>query len=174
MNRRIAIRDLTLALGGLVSIPAWASNGWNINSLPINASLFRTVEQDMLSMIVETIIPDSSTIGAKSLGVPAFLEKMLQDCYEAQVSENVKNGLIAVDASAQKQFGKAFAVCNTQQKQQILLGFEKDEDTKLKDFYSLVKNLTILGYTTSEYVQTEFLHYNMAPGHYYGCVPLKN
>lgn len=173
MNRRIAIRDLTLALGGLVSIPTWATNGWNENSLSINSSFFKTAEQNMLEIIVETIIPESSTKGAKSLGVPAFLQKMLQDCYEAQVSENIKNGLSVTDATAQKQFGKTFASCDTQQKQEILLSFEKNEDAKLKDFYSLVKNLTILGYTTSEYVQTEFLHYNMAPGHYYGCVSVK-
>ncbi|GAB3509510.1 gluconate 2-dehydrogenase subunit 3 family protein [Emticicia fontis] len=173
MNRRIAIRDLTLALGGLVSIPAWATNGWNASSLSMGTNIFETIEQHMLEIIVETIIPESDTKGAKSLGVPAFLQKMLQDCYEAPVSENVKSGLISTDAIAQKQFGKAFAECDTQQKQQILLGFEKGEDTRLKDFYSLIKNLTILGYTTSEYVQTEFLHYNMAPGHYYGCVSVK-
>jgi hypothetical protein len=173
MNRRIAIRDLTLALGGLVSIPAWATNGWNANSLLPGLTLFKEYEQNLLEIIVETIIPESSTKGAKSLGVPTFLQKMLQDCYEMSVSENVKNGLSATDATAHERFGKAFAVCDTQQKQEILLGFEKSEDTKLKDFYSLIKNLTILGYTTSEYVQTGFLNYNMAPGHYYGCVPVK-
>ena len=173
MNRRIAIRDLTLALGGLASIPSWATNGWNVHSFQLNQSLFKATEQNMLEAIVETIIPESGTKGAKSLGVPAFLQKMLQDCYEAPVSENVKNGLVATDNAAKKQFGKNFAACDTQQKQQILLAFEKNDDTKLKDFYSLVKNLTILGYTTSEYVQTGFLHYNMAPGHYYGCVPVK-
>jgi hypothetical protein len=173
MNRRIAVRDLTLALGGLVSIPSWATNGWNAHSFQTIQSSFKVNEQNMLEVIVETIIPESTTKGAKSLGVPAFLQKMLQDCYEAPVSENVKNGLAATDATAQKQFAKSFSNCDTSQKQQILLGFEKSEDTKLKEFYSLVKNLTILGYTTSEYVQTEFLHYNMAPGHYYGCVPIK-
>lgn len=173
MNRRLAIRDLTLAMCGLVSIPAWASNGWTAQSLQINPLFFRANEQAMLEIIVGTIIPESTTKGAVSLGVPAFLEKMFKDCYEQVVSDNVRNGLATTDAIAQKLHGKAFANCDTQQKQQILLGFEKSEDTKLKDFYSLVKNLTILGYTTSEYVQTEFLHYNMAPGHYYGCVPVK-
>lgn len=173
MNRRIAIRDLSIALGGLVSIPAWASNGWNAHSLKTSSGFFQTSEQQMLELIVETIIPESDTKGAKSLGVPAFLEKMLQDCYEKRVAENVKNGLVSTDTTAQKQFGKPFANCDTAQKQQILQGFEKSDNTQLKDFYSLVKNLTILGYTTSEYVQTEFLNYNMAPGHYYGCVPVK-
>lgn len=173
MNRRIAIRDLTLALGGLVSIPAWATDGWNNDSFQFNQSFFKATEQHMLEVIVDTIIPESTTKGAKSLGVPAFLQKMLQDCYEAPISENVKSGLVATEKISQKQFGKSFANCDTQQKQQILLGFEKNEDSRLKDFYSLVKNLTILGYTTSEYVQTGFLHYNMAPGHFYGCVPVK-
>ncbi|RYU96221.1 gluconate 2-dehydrogenase subunit 3 family protein [Emticicia agri] len=173
MNRRIAIRDLTLALGGLTSLPAWATNGWTTHSFQLNQRYFKANEQHLLATIVETIIPESDTKGAKSLGVPAFLQKMLQDCYEPTVSENIKNGLTATEKAAQKQFGKSFDDCDTQQKQQILLGFEKNEDTRLKDFYSLVKNLTILGYTTSEYVQTGFLKYNMAPGHYYGCVPVK-
>lgn len=173
MNRRIAIRDLAIALGGLVSIPGWASNGWNTHTLQTNYSFFETNEQQMLELVVETIIPESDTKGAKSLGVPAFLQKMLQDCYEKPIADNVKNGLASTDATAQKQFGKSFANCETAQKQQILLDLEKSDNTQLKDFYSLVKNLTILGYTTSEYVQTEFLNYNMAPGHYYGCVPVK-
>lgn len=173
MNRRLAIKDLGLALGGLITMPAWASNGWNAHSLPARPVLFGLKEQSMLELIVETIIPESSTKGAVSLGVPAFLEKMLKDCYEPPISENIKSGLAATDETSQKLFGKTFANCNTQQKQQILIGFEKGENTKLKDFYSLVKNLTILGYTTSEYVQTGFLNYTMAPGHYYGCVPVK-
>jgi hypothetical protein len=60
------------------------------------------------------------------------------------------------------------------QKQALLLEIEKGEDKDLKDFYSLIKNLTIQGYTTSEYVQTTFLKYEMVPGHYYGCVPVKS
>ena len=170
MNRRIAIRDLSLALGGLVSLPTWASDGWNASSFLIEKGYFNALEGNLLSVIVETIIPESTTKGAKSLGVPAFVEKMLQDCYEKEVSLNVKNGLAATEMLAQQQFGKVFVACDTKQKEAILLGFEKNEDMKLKEYYGLVKNLTILGYTTSEYVQTEFLHYNMAPGHYYGCV----
>lgn len=172
MNRRTAIRDLTLALGGLATVPAWA-NGWKAESLQLPTGFLKLTEQQMLAMVAETIIPESNTKGAKSLGIPAFLELMLKDCYEAPVTENVKNGLKAADATAQSQFSKSFADCDTAQKQQILLGFEKGQDTKLKDFYALIKNLTILGYTTSEYVQTGFLNYNMAPGHYYGCVPVK-
>lgn len=173
MNRRLAIRDLTLTFGGLVSLPAWASNGWNAHSFEITPGFFKTSEKAVLELIVDTIIPESATKGAVSLGVPAFLETMLKDCYEASVTDNVKSGLATTDTTAQKLYAKSFANCATQQKQQILLGFEKSEDAGLKDFYSLIKNLTILGYTTSEYVQTEFLHYNMAPGHYYGCVPVK-
>lgn len=174
MNRRTVIRDLTFALGGLATIPAWAANGWSVETLTTESVIFNTTEQQLLTIIVETIIPESDTKGASSLGVPAFLEKMLLDCYEVPVRNNVKDGLASTDALAQKQFGKSFAHCTTSQKQQLLLSFEKSEDKTLKEFYSLVKNLTILGYTTSEYVQTQFLNYNMAPGHYYGCVPVKN
>ena len=43
-------------------------------------------------------------------------------------------------------------------------------DTAQKDFFNFLKQLTVLAYTTSEYVLTNHYNYVMAPGHYYGCV----
>jgi len=41
-----------------------------------------------------------------------------------------------------------------------------------KQFADFIKNLTIRGYTNSEYFMVNMLKFNMAPGYYHGCVPI--
>lgn len=130
------------------------------------------MEQTTLTAIIEAIIPESDTLGAKSVGVPAFMEKMLADCYEKEVIENVEKGLAFVENTATSNYKVPFANLPLSDRQTILLAIEKEEGTDLKAFYTLIKNLTIQGYTSSEYVQTTFLEYKMMPGFYDGCVPV--
>lgn len=174
MQRRKSIKNIALLAGGLVALPTWA-RAWSLETLPpLALPPLPTAEGNTLALIIEAIIPESETKGAKSLGVPAFINTMLADCYEKKVVENVEKSLTRVEGIAQSKFQQGFAALPLAQKQALLLEIEKGEDKDLKDFYSLIKNLTIQGYTTSEYVQTTFLKYEMVPGHYYGCVPVKS
>lgn len=170
MERRIAIKRMALAAGGLLVLPAWANAWTNTSVRPVHS--FLSLEQgETLAEMVETIIPASDSLGAKALGVHDFVQKMVADCYEAPVQENLKNGLATVDATAQTLFGKSFATCEAAQRAQVLQKIELAPEADQKEFYELVKNLTIQGFTTSEYVMTKYLNYNMIPGHYYGCAP---
>jgi hypothetical protein len=174
MQRRKSIKNIALLAGGLIALPSWAK-AWSLETLPPMAlPPLPIAEGNTLALIIEAIIPESETKGAKSLGVPAFINTMLADCYEKKVVENVEKSLTRVEGIAQAKFQQGFAALPMAQKQALLLEIEKGEDKDLKDFYSLIKNLTIQGYTTSEYVQTTFLKYEMVPGHYYGCVPVKS
>lgn len=170
MERRVAIKQMALAAGAGLVLPAWASAWTKASVQPM--MLFLSTEQDeVLSQLVDALIPASDSPGAKALGVHDFVQKMVADCYETPVQENLKNGLSILTKSAQETFGKPFATCEVSQRQELLRTMELAENATRKDFYALVKNLTIQGYTTSEYVMTTFLHYTMLPGHYYGCVP---
>ena len=171
MHRRKSIQNIALLAGGLIALPTWAK-AWSLDSLPMVGKLLNTAAENTLALIIETIIPESDTKGAKSLGVPAFVNTMLADCYEKKVVENVEKGLAMVEKLAIERYQQSFASLTTPQKEQLLLSLEKETDSNLKDFYSLIKNLTIQGYTSSEYVQTNFLKYEMAPGHYHGCVSI--
>lgn len=172
MHRRKSIKNIALLAGGMMALPAWAK-AWSLDTLPKLSPPLPLAEGNTLALMIEAIIPESSTIkGATALGVPAFINTMLADCYEKKVVENVQKGLAKVEASAQTKYQQNFAALTMGQKQAILLEAEKSEDKDYKDFYSLIKNLTIQGYTTSEYVMTTFLKYEMAPGHYHGCVPV--
>lgn len=175
MHRRKSIKNMALLAGGLIALPAWAK-GWTVERLPsLVAAPLPLAEGNTLALIIEAIIPESGSIkGATAVGVPAFIHTMLADCYEKKVQDNVQKGLAKVESTAQSKHQQAFSALTMAQKQAILLDAEKSEDKDYKDFYSLVKNLAIQGYTTSEYVMTTFLQYEMVPGHYHGCVSVKS
>lgn len=170
IERRIALKQMALAVGSLIALPAWASNWTPATAQPLKPFL-STGQVALLADIAETLIPVSDTPGAKALDVPAFVQRMLEDCYEKSVQEAVKTGLDTVETLANAQFGKPFATGDATQRQAVLTAMATSAETPQKDFVALIKNLTIQGYTTSEYVMTKHLHYVMAPGHYYGCVP---
>lgn len=169
MKRRLLLKSLSASVGALLVMPAWANN-WNLQSVEIHNSFLRMEQANVLSEIVGTIIPEGKIQGAKSLGVPVFIEKMIKDCYEKNAQDDFKKGLEKVEMISNGSYNQAFANLSAPQKEELLKKMEVSTDAKQKEFYGLVKNLTIQGYTTSEYVMVNYLKYEMAPGHYYGCV----
>lgn len=172
MKRRAALKHLSLALAGLVSLPAWAES-WSPASLGSLAG-FQASSQELLAEIVETIIPQTDTPGAKALQVHQFALRMIQDCYGEAAQTNLNQGLAAVDQIAQGAFSRNFMACDTSQRTAVLSHMYKSDSKAEKQFIDLIKGLTIRGYLNSEYVQMNLSGYNMAPGFYHGCVPLKS
>lgn len=172
MNRREVLRNAALAAGGFIALPTWAE-AWTPSNVR-NGNIILSGEQEaLLTSIVDTIIPTTNTPGAKDLEVPAFIQKMLVDCYEKDVQENFIKGLEKTEAIAKESYLTAFGACTSLQHKEVLNKIVMSSDQALKDFFALIKSLTIMGFTTSEYVQTKYLNYNPIPGHYYGCVPVK-
>ena len=173
MKRRIALKNLAVATGGLLSFPAWA-NGWNTATLKTGSAFLAPNLDAVLTEVVDTIIPQTDTPGAKALNVQTFIQKMVTDCYEKEVQTAFANGLKKIDETASQHYGKPFGSCDTAQRLSVLATIEKSPEASLNGFYSLVRRLTIQGFTTSEYVMTKFYHYQPIPGHYYGCVPVSS
>lgn len=171
MQRRSAIKNLTMAMGGLLSLPSWAS-GWTPDSIG-SVSMLSFNEENILAEIVETIIPETNTPGAKSLKVHQFAMRMVNDCYAEPAQQSFKQGLKTTDDAAQKAYNKGFVECTPQQRLELLKQLSASSDTPAKQFVNTIKNLTIQGYMNSEYVMVNIQKYNMAPGFYHGCVPVK-
>lgn len=159
--------------------------------------------KSLVSEIAEIIIPKTTTPGAKDAGVGPFVEVMLKDCYKANQQEHFVKGLDAVEEEAKKVGGKKFLECTKEQQTAILTTFEqkaKDEakaneataakkmvdaetgltkEAKGKEeapptpFFSLMKELTLLGYFTSEAGAKNALAYVEVPGRYDGCVKME-
>lgn len=160
---------MAFVAGGLISLPGWA-NGWNQSTVKTSHSFLTAGQNELLSEIVETIIPTTDTPGAKSLGVHQFVQKMIADCYEPSSGETLSKGLDKADELARLTYNKSLSALDVPQRNELLTKLASDASTK--GFYQLVKGLTIRGYMTSEYVMTNLTHYQMAPGRYLGCVPV--
>jgi hypothetical protein len=170
MKRRAAVRNLGLTFAGLVSLPAWAL-GWSPASIGLPAVL-PIADELLLAEIVETIIPETNTPGAKSLKVHQFVLRMINDCYGEPAQATLKQGIGQTNQVAEQVYAKPFIACDGPQRTEILVQMSNSADPAVKQFVALVKNLTIRGYMNSEYYLVNVLGYKMAPGFYKGCVPV--
>lgn len=176
MERRSAIRDLVIIAGGAVLLPACKGSPENsyvrVKNIKIDAN-----QEKLLAAIASTILPATGTPGAGQVGAHLFVIKMVDDLYEKDVQQNFIKGLEQVEAIAGKRFDDSFINCTSEQKQQILLGIEskKGYSGEVLGFYEIMKQRTIEGYLSSEYVLKNVLKYEMIPTHKYdGYYPVKN
>ncbi len=173
MNRRNAFKNLVLVSGSLITLPFWMEScGMADNNSHV--STFSPDEQKLLASFVDTIIPDGNGIGALSVGVDRYLQKLLDDCYETSVQDNVKKQLSELDARAKEINAKLFVDCNQKERETLLLNISVSADKNQRDFFDLMKSETIHGFNTSQRVLEGYFDYKVAPGHYYGCVNLKS
>jgi hypothetical protein len=171
VNRRNALKSLTIVSGTLISLPAWMVS-CGISHKDTHHSGFDSNEQKTIASVADTIIPAGSAIGALSVGVDKFLQKLIDDCYETPVQDNVKKQLSALDRYAETDHNKSFAECTQQQREKLLMRLADSKDKDENDFFNLMKTETIRGFNTSQKVMEDYLGYEIAPGHYNGCVPV--
>lgn len=169
MDRRTSLKNLLVATGGFIALPAWAEN-WSMSELAKLPSKLSPVNQETLAAVADTIIPAGNSIGALSVGVDKFLEKLISNCYEKEVQDNVSRQLEALDSKAKKTNGVLFKECTQTQREALLIALSASESKEEKDFFDLMKSQTIRGFNTSREVMLQYLNYKIVPGHFYGCV----
>jgi hypothetical protein len=173
MNRRDSLKTLVTVSAGLITLPAWATN-WTAKDVSAAASSFKIEEQNLLASVADTIIPPGNSIGALSVGVDKFLQKLFDECYEKEIQDNIKAQLTALDVTAMQLHTKPFSECDQLQRQNMLLKFSTSENQKENEFFKLIKSETIRGFNTSKEVMITYLKYQPVPAHFYGCVDLKS
>ncbi|HEY5773536.1 MAG TPA: gluconate 2-dehydrogenase subunit 3 family protein [Chitinophagaceae bacterium] len=173
MDRRKAIKNLAIVSGGLITLPQWVVS-CGVSDTNIHQTSFSALEQEILASITDAIIPAGNSIGAISVGVDKFLQKLIDDCYEKDAQNNVKTQLRSVDESARTAHKRSFVNCTQSQREGLLLKLSTSEKKEEKDFFDLMKSETIRGFNTSQKVMQDYLGYKVAPGHYYGSVDLKS
>ena len=172
MDRRKVLKNIAIVSGGLITLPQWMIS-CGVSDTATHQTSFSLAEQKILASITDTIIPAGNSIGALSVGVDKFLQKLIDDCYEKNVQDNVKTQLKGLDGSANTTHKRSFADCTQAQREELLLKLSASQEKAEKDFFDLVKSETIRGFNTSQKVMTEYLNYKIAPGHYYGSVDVK-
>jgi hypothetical protein len=141
-------------------------------------------QRAMVAQLAELIIPTTDTPGAIAAGVPAFIDHIVSTWCTPKERAIFAAGLTALDAFCQAQYGCAFTACDARQRELALADAEQrargyrspaggsifsDTDEDAPFFYKL-KQLTVLGYYTSEVGGTQELRYEPVPGRYDGDV----
>ena len=137
---------------------------------------FTIDEGSIMEAIAERIIPRTDTPGAKDTGVPAFIDTMMAEFYQGKEKIACREGLKKAETDAKAAYGKSFVSLAPEQQDELLTkldqaAYAEGRDRKEPDFFRMMKELTILGFCTSEVGATEFLKYDPVPGDYKGCIP---
>jgi len=192
MNRREAIQRASLVLGYAITGPTLAAvlNGCKATPGLTFQPVFFTPEQaQLIDTITEIIIPKTDTPGAKDAGVPSFIDVLIKEVYAKEDQEKFIGDLEVFNKGANKDFGSDFINCSTEDqaayfKQQHSEALAKTGDGGSTGWWNAgsgiempfimkVKELTLLGFFTSEPGATQVLQYNPVPGPFQGCVPLE-
>ncbi|MGN6492585.1 MAG: gluconate 2-dehydrogenase subunit 3 family protein [Agriterribacter sp.] len=184
MNRREAVARVALILGGTVVGAGVFLEGCKPGAdkkADANDGLFSADDITYLDEIAETIIPTTNTPGAKAAKVGAFMTVMVNDCYDENDQKVFKEGMKLLNDASQKKFSKSFVEADANQRKELLTEIDKEakdytknkKDNDPKHYFRMMKELTLLGYFTSEIGATQALRYAPVPGKYEGCVPYK-
>jgi hypothetical protein len=125
-----------------------------------------------LSAIAERILPRTDTPGALDAGVPAFVDRMFGEFMTAEEKERLTRGVVAIDTAAMRPHQKPFAQLPVAQQDSVLQTAAEAAGDDPKSFFYQIKELTIVGYFTSELVGKNVTNYLPIPGPFRGCVPI--
>jgi gluconate 2-dehydrogenase gamma chain len=183
MDRREALKRTAWIMGGVISAPAISGVLKGCTAKPSIdwKPEFLTKEQGaIVTQVAEIIIPKTDTPGAKEVGVPSFIDQILKNCYSKEDQDRFISGLKTFDEEADKTYGDTFMDLD-EEDQLAFVKIKHDdavkaekEDTKKtpRGFILTMKELTMLGYFTSEVGATKVLQYEAVPGAYKGCIPV--
>ena len=171
-------------MGGVISASAISAIMSGCQADPAKALawepvFFNPAQALMMAEIAERIMPTTDTHGAKEAGVAPFIDVVLKDCYRGKGQKAVLAGLEKIEQDSQNDYGTSFINLDAEKMDTLLTKYDKaayeqrqNPASKERHFFSTLKELTILGYFTSEIGATETLHYESVPGAYVGCKPL--
>lgn len=204
MNRRELLKLIAAATGGMVIGGEFLLSGCNnpeSNTTPLE---FTEENIAFLDEVAETILPQTSTAGAKAAGVGRFMTVMANDCYTKDDQEIFHKGLTTLNDACKKMHGHDFMKATPEHKKAVLVSLDpeiKDYQAKRKEFnkeqddlekkaqangdtnfkrktmpdhyFTMMKQLTILGYFTSKEGRTGATRYEPVPGKYIGDLDYK-
>ena len=127
MERREAVKNMALALGIAVSAPTISALfGGCRSENKQNQIAFTADEELLIGEIADTILPETSTPGAKAAGVAPFIVMMVNDCYAAEDQRKFIRGLRKVDRIAQRKFNNKFTALSEAERNALIKQLAED------------------------------------------------
>ncbi len=185
ITRRDAIVRVSAMLGGVALVGQNAmlagcatQPAGDLQAAP-SSSRFRQSEIELLDEVAETILPETSTPGAKAAGVGPFIALMVTDTYDDKDQQVFRDGLRSLQTQSLQMYGAHFLVITAAQRLMLVerldaeqqLYMQTQEEGAPAHYFRMLKELTLLGYFTSEIGYKQALRYAETPARYEPCVP---
>ena len=179
MNRREAISSVALLLGGtILGADAFLSGCKTKTDTGLS---FSPEKISFLDEVAETILPATSTPGAKAAKVGEFMTVIVRDCYEEKDQKVFMDGLDKLEKASKDKNGKSFMDSTPEQRHDLLVALDAEQkayqkakkDGEPNHYFRMIKEMTLWGYFSSEVGATKALRYEAVPGRYEGCIPYK-
>ncbi|MVM28981.1 gluconate 2-dehydrogenase subunit 3 family protein [Spirosoma sp. HMF4905] len=168
MNRREAVARVAWLMGGTLSAPTlMAMSRWeqvvdDQKTRPETAD-FRLDDgqREIVARVSDIIIPKTDTPGAIDVGVPAFMDVMLRDCYKKPAQDAFIAGVRNLES-------KNFLTLKPDQQTDVLKQVEASSapSATSPSFWQIIKEVTLLGYFTSEAGIKASFDYQPIPGRF--------
>lgn len=200
MDRRSALKNLTLSIGYAVAAPTLFNM---LSSCTADADTWTPVffseqEKKLVTHLVDIILPSSNLPGALDVNVPQFIDLMYKDIEKESKQKTFLDGATIFSKKFEKMFEKEVLKGNKEEIQKLFATYfdlSKDDIKKVLkqqrlsknevatnnlDNYLLYKFLfsvryyTLYGYYTSEKIGKEVLAYDPVPGRYQNCISLED
>jgi hypothetical protein len=178
MERRELLKMIAAATGAaMIGIPAFSYAQAPVAGA---ASAFSEVDVALLDEVADTILPRTSTPGAKDASAGAFMARYVADCYTPQNQAIFRDGLADLD----RRGGQGFLSLSRDARTTLLRALDAEAraglgTTTAKEggvnpgpltphYFTMLKQLAIFSFFTSRPGATEALRYVPVPGRYDG------
>jgi hypothetical protein len=175
MDRREAIKTVSMLLGG-----AFAATSGLVGAVERaharaaqpgpQVGAFSAQDIALLDEVADTILPETKTPGAKAAHVGAFMALMVTDTYSDQNQGIFRDGVKQLSGFMELPPAQRLA-----RLEQLDREAKSYMDTRAQGapthFFRQMKELTLLGYFTSEIGVTQAQRYRETPGRFDPCVP---
>ena len=154
--------------------------------------LFPAADVAMLDEIAETILPETSTPGAKAAKTGGFMALMVTDAYDARERQVFLDGLRQVDEACRRAHGVRFMEATPAQRLSVVEALDREQKSAMDartpartnrapaappapdepaHYFRMMKELALVGYFTSEIGYTRAMRYLESPGRFDPCAP---
>ena len=226
IDRREALRRVSALLGGITLVGGSAlltacdrERGSGRADAQAGVGEFTAADIRLLDEVADTILPETSTPGAKAARVGAFMALMVTDTYDPEQQRIFRDGMRRIDEESRTANGTGFMEATPAQRLALVERLDRAQkaqadaraarraspakeeeeesraDARLPDqrkenaaatdanpapdltadapthYFRMVKELTLLGYFTSEIGYTKAMRYVESPGRFDPCVP---
>ena len=200
MNRREALRGLSLSLGYAVSVPTVLSvlQACSVENESWTSVFLKDNEKNMVTQLVDIILPSSDIPGGLEMNLPQFIDMMCKDVMIKSDQDIFHQGSEVFANRFKLRFNKDITKAKKKEVLEVFSAYfdktpaeskkilekqkkniEEIPASEMKDYLMYkclmtVRSFSLLGYYTSEKIGTEVLNFDPIPGAWQPCISVSD